>query len=54
MSRNFISHIESPNVDVGIWIDTLFFLEQKYNFDIRLFFDRYEELMKEENETIHN
>ena len=54
MSRSFISHIESPNVDTGISIDTLFFLAQKYNFDIRLFFDGYEELMKKEQETIHN
>ena len=54
MSRSFISHIESPNVDTGISIDTLFFLAQKYNFDIRLFFDGYEELMKEEKETVNN
>lgn len=25
MSRSFISHIESPNVDTGISLDTLFF-----------------------------
>ncbi|MBQ9181831.1 MAG: helix-turn-helix transcriptional regulator [Bacilli bacterium] len=54
MSRSFISHIESPNVDTGISIDTLFFLAQKYNFDIRLFFDGYEELMKEKKETVNN
>ena len=29
MSRSFISHIESPNVDTGISLDTLFFLAQK-------------------------
>lgn len=45
MSRSFISHIESPNVDTGISLDTLFFLAQKYNFDIRKFFDGYENLM---------
>lgn len=45
MSRSFISHIESPNVDKGISLDTLFYLAQKYNFDIRKFFDGYEELM---------
>ena len=45
MSRSFISQIESPNVDVGISLDTLFLLAQKYNFDIRKFFDGYEELM---------
>lgn len=46
MSRSFISHIESPNVDTGISLDTLFFLSQKYNFDIRKFFDGYEKLME--------
>lgn len=45
MSRSFISHIESPNVDTGISLDTLFYLSQKYNFDIRRFFDGYEKLM---------
>ena len=50
MSRSFISHIESPNVDTGISLDTLFFLAQNYNFDIRKFFDGYEKLMDKENE----
>lgn len=50
MSRSFISHIESPNVDTGISLDTLFFLAQKYNFDIRKFFDGYEKIMDKENE----
>ena len=50
MSRSFISHIESPNVDTGISLDTLFSLAQKYNFDIRKFFDGYEKLMDKENE----
>ncbi len=51
MSRSFFSHIESPNVDTGISLDTLFFLAQKYNFDIRRFFDGYEKLMdKKEDE----
>ena len=50
MSRSFISHIESPNVNTGISLDTLFFLAQKYNFDIRKFFDGYEKLMDKENE----
>lgn len=48
MSRSFISHIESPNVDMGISLDTLFYLAQKYNFDIRKFFDGYEQLMDKE------
>ena len=51
MSRSFISHIESPNIDVGISLDTLFFLAQKYNFNIRNFFDGYETLMNENNDT---
>ena len=40
MSRSFISHLESPNVDKGISLDTLFFLAQKYNIDIRDFFKK--------------
>lgn len=48
MSRSFISQLESPNVDVGVSLDTLFFLAQKYDFDIRRFFDGYEELMKKD------
>lgn len=51
MSRSFISHIESPNYDIGISLDTLFFLSQKYNFDIRRFFDGYENLMDDENKN---
>lgn len=47
MSRSFISHIESPNVDKGVSLDTLFYIAQKYNFDIRKFFDGYETLMSE-------
>lgn len=50
MSRRFISHIESPNVDLGISLDTLFFLAQKYNFDIRRFFDGYEKLMDKDKD----
>lgn len=45
MSRSFISHLESPNVDKEISLDTLFFLAQKYNIDIRDFFNGYEKLM---------
>ena len=51
MSRSFISHIESPNVDIGISLDTLFYFAQKYKFDIRIFFKGYEELMNENNNT---
>ena len=50
MSRSFLSQIESPNVDVGVSLDTLLFLAQKYNFDIRKFFDGYENLMVKKNE----
>ena len=50
MSRSFLSQIESPNVDVGVSLDTLFFLAQKYNFDIRKFFDGYENIMVKKNE----
>lgn len=45
MSRSFLSHIESPNVNTGISLDTLFYLSQKYNFDIREFFKGYEDLL---------
>ena len=43
MSRSFISHLESPNVNKGISIDTLFLISQKFNLDIRDFFEGYEE-----------
>lgn len=49
MSRSFLSQIESPNVDVGVSLDTLFYLAQTYNFDIRKFFDGYEKLMDGES-----
>lgn len=49
MSRGYLSHIESPNIQKGVSLDTLFLLSQKYNFDIRKFFDGYEELLKEKN-----
>lgn len=52
LSRSFISHIESPNVDSGISLDTLFYLAQKYNFDIRKFFDGYEELMNNNDKNV--
>ena len=45
------THIESPNVDTGISLDTLFFLAQKYNFDIRKFFDGYENLMDNDKDA---
>ena len=51
MSRSFISHIESPNVDTGISLDTLFFFFFFYNFDIRKFFDGYENLMDNDKDA---
>ena len=51
MSRSFISHVESPNFDKGVSLDTLFYLAQIYNFDIRMFFDGYEELMSKDNKN---
>ena len=51
MSRSFISHIESPNVDTGISLDTLFKKTKKYNFDIRKFFDGYENLMDNDKDA---
>ena len=51
MSRSFISQIESPNVDAGVSLDTLFYLSQKYQFDIRKFFDGYEKLVDKETES---
>ena len=45
MSRSFISQIESPGVDKGVSLETLFLISQKYNIDIRRFFDNYETLM---------
>lgn len=50
LSRGFLSRIESPNVDAGISLDTLFYIAQKYNFDIRKFFDGYENLMDKKND----
>ena len=49
MSRSFLSQLESPNVDIGVSLDTLFFIAQTYNFDIRKFFDGYENLMDKKN-----
>lgn len=45
MSRGFLSQIESPNVQIGLSLDTLFLISQKYNFDIRDFFYGYEKLL---------
>lgn len=45
MSRSFLSQIESPKVNAGVSLDTLFNIAQKYNIDIRDFFKGYESLM---------
>ncbi len=42
MSRGFISQLESPNLNVGVSLDTLFIISQKYDVDIRTFFDKNE------------
>lgn len=42
MSRGFISQLESPNLNVGVSLDTLFIISQKYNVDIKTFFDNDE------------
>ena len=52
ISRSFISHIESPNVNKGLSIDTLFLISQKYNIDIREFFKGYETFMKNNDNNI--
>ncbi len=44
LSRSFISQVESPGVNVGISIDVLHYLAQRYNFDIREFFVGYEDI----------
>lgn len=49
MSRGYLSRIESPKIKTGVSIDTLFAMSQKYNFDIRLFFDGYEDMIKDED-----
>ena len=51
MSRSFISQIESPNVNTGVSLDILFYIAQKYNFDIRDFFKNYENLMNIKNQN---
>lgn len=40
MSRGFISQLESPNLNVGVSLDTLFIISQKYHVDIRYFFQK--------------
>lgn len=42
MSRGFISQLESPNLNVGVSLDTLFIISQKYNVVIKTFFDNDE------------
>lgn len=48
MSRGFISQLESPGVDTGVSLDTLFNIAQEYNIDIRDFFENYEKFIKKE------
>ena len=51
MSRGFISQIESPGVDVGVSLDTLFNIANEYNIDIREFFKGYETFLKNDNQS---
>lgn len=51
LSRSFISQLESPGVDKGVSLETLFLISQHYNIDIRRFFDNYEDLMDKENQN---
>lgn len=51
LSRSFISQIEGPNVDKGFSIDTLFLISQTYKIDIRRFFDNYETLFEQEENS---
>ncbi len=46
LSMSFISQLESPSVDKGVSLETLFLISQRYNIDIRRFFDNYEDLLK--------
>ncbi len=39
MSRGFISQIESSKVKTGISLDTLIKISEKYNIDIKVFFE---------------
>ena len=48
LSRSFISQLESPGVDKGVSLETLFLISQKYNIDIRRFFDNYESLLEKD------
>lgn len=48
LSRSFISQLESPGVDKGVSLETLFLISQHYNIDIRRFFDNYEKLMEKD------
>lgn len=45
LTRGFISHIESEKVEKGVSLDTLFWISQEYNIDIREFFSGYEKLL---------
>lgn len=51
MSRGYLSRIESPKIKTGVSIDTLFAMSQKYNFDIRLFFDGYEDMINDKKNS---
>ncbi len=48
LSRSFISHVESPKIEAGVSLDTLYLIANYYGFDIREFFEGYEEMMEAE------
>ena len=47
ISRAFIPHLESSKINKSVSLDTLFYIAQQYNIDIRDFFEGYENLMDE-------
>lgn len=51
MSRGFISQIESPGVDTGVSLDTLFNIACELNIDIRTFFEGYEIFLKQDESS---
>ena len=42
MSRAFISYLESPGIDTGVSLDTIFLISNLYNVHVNEFFKGYE------------
>lgn len=53
LSLSFISQIESPNVDKGVSLDTLWLISQTYKKDIKFFFRGSEHLIDNCSEKEH-